>query len=131
MANAHKPGLESSHRAAEPHVGEHGEWGYDTGPVGGFGENYDAQVARGLEPTLPDASPAQAELASAVQKALAQAHVDAADLRVDVNGNNVTLYGSVRDELEKTQLEALAREVPGVSFVTSRLNVANGFRRAP
>lgn len=118
-------------RPTEPHVAEHGEWGYDTGPVGGFGENYDAQVARGLEPSLPNPSESEAELTSAVQKALAHAHVDAADLRVDVNGGNVALHGSVRHELEKTQLEALARSVPGVTSVVSHLRASSGFGRGP
>lgn len=129
MANVEKNGDQSTHHAVEPHVAEHGVWGYDTGAVGGFGENYDAQAARGQEPSLPEASPEEAALASAVQKALGQAPVDAVDLRVNANGAHVTLHGSVRDDSEKTQLEALASAVPGVSSITNRLSVSGGFAR--
>ena len=127
MANAQKPAARATHHAVEPHVAEHGVWGYDTGAVGGFGENYDAQVARGEEPSLPEASPEEAALASAVQNALGEAHLEAADLRVVVNGAHVTLYGSVREDSEKAQLDAVARAVSGVGSLSSRLSVSGGF----
>ena len=56
-----------------------------------------------------------------MQKALARAHVDAADLRVEVSGARVTLYGTVQRTVEKSELEALARAVPGVAALTSRV----------
>ena len=128
MASEPKPNA-NEHHSVPSHVGEHGVWGYDTGAVGGFGEGFDAQAARGSEPDLRDATPEDAELARAVQKYLGRAHVDAADLRVDVTAGKVTLYGSVRDELEKSQLEARAAAVPGVSSVSNRLGVSHALAR--
>lgn len=113
--------------ALEPNVQEHGVWGTTSEPVGGFGESYDAQVARGSEPDLPSGAPANAPedapLEREVRKTLGRAHVDAADLRVTVHGDHVTLYGTVREALEKTQIEARARGVPGVGSLTSHLKV--------
>jgi len=110
-------------------VHEHGEWGYTSRPVGGFGEGYGAQVARGSEPEAPPALTNDSALVGAVQKSLAHAHVDAADLRVEVSGGHVTLHGSVHAESEKTRLEARARAVPGVTALTSRVSVASGSGR--
>jgi len=108
----------------EPSTGEHGVWGYTNGAVGGFGESYDAQVAHGEESDEPSPHGAEDEaLEHAVRKSLAQAHVDAADLRVEVREARVTLYGTVRQDSERAQLEARARAVPGVISVTSRLGV--------
>ncbi|MEI9938946.1 MAG: BON domain-containing protein [Pseudomonadota bacterium] len=107
---------------------EHGVWGTNLDAVGGFGENYDAQVAHGSEPGLPDEAeeaPEDAPLGREVRKTLARAHVDAADLRVAVRGAHVTLLGSVREPLERAQIEARARAIPGVAEVTNRLSVLN------
>ncbi len=111
----------------DPSTLEHGVWGTQAdAAVGGFGESYEAQVARGSDPELPDeAEEAQedAPLGREVRKTLARAHVDAADLRVAVRGDHVTLLGSVRDPLERAQIEARARAIPGVANVTNRLSV--------
>jgi len=110
----------------EPSTREHGVWGTKSDAVGGFGESYDAQVASGAEPNLPDDAEEAAEdapLGREVRKTLARAHVDAADLRVAVRGDHVTLLGSVRATLEKAQIEARARAIPGVAHVTNRLSV--------
>ena len=112
----------------EPSTHEHGVWGTKSDAVGGFGENYDAQIARGAEPGLKDdaeEAPEDAPLGREVRKTLARAHIDAADLRVAVRGAHVTLLGSVRDALEKAQIEARARAIPGVAEVTNRLSVVN------
>jgi len=110
----------------EPSTREHGVWGTKTDAVGGFGESYDAQVASGSEPNLVDdeeEAPEDAPLGREVRKTLARAHIDAADLRVAVRGDHVTLLGSVREPLEKAQIEARARAIPGVGSVTNRLSV--------
>jgi len=110
----------------EPSTREHGVWGTKSEAVGGFGENYDAQVAHGSEPELPEdaeEAPEDAPLGREVRKTLARAHIDAADLRVAVRGNHVTLLGSVREPLEKAQIEARARAIPGVAEVTNHLTV--------
>ncbi len=124
----------ASNPPLEPSTREHGVWGTKTDAVGGFGESYDAQIAHGSEPGLPDEAeeaPEDATLGREVRKTLARAHVDAADLRVAVRGDNVTLIGSVREPLEKAQIEARARAIPGVADVTNRLTVlseGNGSR---
>jgi len=105
----------------EPSTGEHGVWGYEERAVGGFGESYDSQVARGEQSDEPSADPADEALEQAVRKKLAHAHIDAADLRVVVRSRAVLLLGSVHDQAEKEQLEARARAVPGVASVQSRL----------
>ncbi len=108
----------------EPATREHGVFGYDQNPVGGFGEDYSHQVAHGSEPDAAADLPPNAadqQLEKAVRVALAQAHIDAADLRVEVENAQVTLYGTVRRPSEKSDLEARARAVPGVVAVTSRL----------
>jgi len=113
----------------EPSTREHGVWGTKSDAVGGFGESYEAQIARGSEPNLHDdandaeEAPEDAPLGREVRKTLARAHIDAADLRVAVRGNHVTLLGSVREALEKAQIEARARAIPGVADVTNRLTV--------
>lgn len=111
----------------QPSIKEHGVWSTSSEAVGGFGESYDAQVARGSEPDLPagaaGGAPEDALLEREVRKTLGRAHVDAADLRVLVQGDHVTLSGSVRQALEKAQIEARARAVPGVGSVTSRISV--------
>lgn len=120
-----KPG---SAAPLQPSTREHGVWGTKSDAVGGFGESYDAQTARGAEPNLAEdaeEAPEDAQLGREVRKTLARAHVDAADLRVAVRGDHVTLLGSVRAELEKAQIEARARAIPGVAHVTNRLNVVN------
>jgi len=112
----------------EPSTGEHGVWGTKNEAVGGFGESYDAQTARGSEPNLRDdleEAPEDAPLGREVRKTLGRAHVDAADLRVAVRGDHVTLLGSVREPLEKAQIEARARAIPGVAHVTNRLSVSS------
>jgi len=112
----------------EPSTREHGVWGTKSDAVGGFGESYDAQVAHGSEPNHPDTeeeAPEDAPLGREVRKTLARAHIDAADLRVAVRGNHVTLLGSVREPLEKAQIEARARAIPGVAEVTNQLTVLN------
>src|SRR6187431_137684 len=123
---------ETKSRAASeplsPSVREHGVWGTKSDAVGGFGESYQAQVARGSEPDLAigaEEAPEDAPLGREVRKTLARAHVDAADLRVAVRGQRVTLLGCVRESLEKAQIEARARAVPGVADVTNRLSVLN------
>jgi len=116
----------STEKPLEPSTREHGVWGTKSDAVGGFGESYDAQIARGSEPNLADdaeEAPEDAPLGREVRKTLARAHVDAADLRVAVRGNHVTLLGSVREPLEKAQIEARARAIPGVAEVTNRLSV--------
>jgi len=115
-----KAGAQPPHRVIEPSTGEHGVWGYTKGAVGGFGENYDAQAAHGE--TSDEGGPKTADdiaLEDAVRKSLAHAHIDAADLRVEVNGGEGRLYGTVRQQLEKSELEARARAVPGVVAVKS------------
>ncbi|HYQ01995.1 MAG TPA: BON domain-containing protein [Polyangiaceae bacterium] len=109
-----------------PSTREHGVWGTKSDAVGGFGESYAAQVAHGSEPNLPDGAEEAAEdapLGREVRKTLGRAHVDAADLRVAVHGGHVTLLGSVRNSLERAQIEARARAVPGVADVTNHLSV--------
>ena len=118
-----------SKKPLEPSTREHGVWGTKAEPVGGFGESYDAQVAHGAEPDssqeLLEEAPEDAPLGREVRKTLARAHIDAADLRVAVRGNHVTLLGCVREPLEKAQIEARARAIPGVADVTNRLSVLN------
>ncbi|HET7541499.1 MAG TPA: BON domain-containing protein [Polyangiaceae bacterium] len=112
----------------EPSTKEHGVWGTKSDAVGGFGESYGAQVAAGHEPGLPDnaeEAPEDAPLGREVRKTLGRAHIDAADLRVAVRAGHVTLLGTVRDPLEKAQIEARARAIPGVAGVTNRLTVAS------
>jgi osmotically-inducible protein OsmY len=122
MTTNPKPG---AHRTIESTTGEHGVSGYTKGAVGGFGEDYDAQAAQGAEDDEPSGSAEDIALARTVRKSLAHAHLDAADLRAEVLGGTVTLYGSVRHESEKAVLEARARAVPGVVSVTSRLSIAS------
>ena len=110
----------------QPSTREHGVWGTKSEAVGGFGESYDAQAASGAEPSRPDETeeaPEDAQLGREVRKTLARAHVDAADLRVAVAGDHVTLLGSVRNQLEKAQIEARARAIPGVRQVSNQLQV--------
>ncbi|HEY0465683.1 MAG TPA: BON domain-containing protein [Polyangiaceae bacterium] len=119
--NAHDAPLQPSTR-------EHGVWGTKSEAVGGFGESYAAQAANGAEPELQDETaeaPEDAPLGREVRKTLARAHVDAADLRVAVHGDHVTLLGTVRGHLEKAQIEARARAIPGVARVTNQLVVSN------
>jgi len=112
---------------------EHGVWGTKSAPVGGFGESYQAQVAAGNEPGLPEPglpedaeeAPEDAPLGREVRKTLSRAHIDAADLRVAVRAGHVTLLGTVREPLEKAQIEARARGIPGVASVTNRLSVVS------
>jgi osmotically-inducible protein OsmY len=107
----------------EPARREHGVSGYTSSAVGGFGEDYSHQVAEGRD-SEPDGDVGNANdvsLRRAVQKALARAHIDAAELRVDVSAARVTLYGTVSRNSEKSELEAIARAVPGVAALTSRL----------
>ncbi|MEP7050572.1 MAG: BON domain-containing protein [Pseudomonadota bacterium] len=106
---------------------EHGVSGYTDAPVGGFGEAYEQQAARGRESEPDHAMPADPNdlaLSRSLQKALGLAHVDAADLRIDVQAGEVTLYGTVRRPLEKSELEAKARAVPGVRTLRSRLTIS-------
>ncbi len=108
----------------EPATREHGVFGYDDNAVGGFGEDYSHQVAKGSEPDAAQDLPASAsdkQLGEAVQKALAQGHIDVTDLRVEVDGGQVTLYGTVPSASDKSDLEARARALPGVASLTSRL----------
>jgi osmotically-inducible protein OsmY len=115
----------------DPSVREHGVDGYTDAAVGGFGENYGSQVAHGAESQALgspsdselDANPetGQASLEEAVRRTLARAHVDAADLRIEVLGTEVRLHGTVRHVSQKADLEARARAVPGVSSVVSEL----------
>jgi|SRR6188768_1415288 len=115
-------------RSLAPSTREHGVWGTKSDAVGGFGESYQAQVARGSEPSLRDETeeaPEDAPLGREVRKTLGRAHIDAADLRVAVRAGHVTLLGSVREPLEKAQIEARARAVPGVFGVTNCLSVLN------
>ncbi|HYP75844.1 MAG TPA: BON domain-containing protein [Polyangiaceae bacterium] len=111
----------------DPATREHGVWGTKSDAVGGFGESYEAQVAHGAEPNQRDENaeeaPEDAQLGREVRKTLGRAHIDAADLRVAVRGGHVTLLGSVREPLEKVQIEARARAIPGVAHVTNRLSV--------
>jgi len=117
-----------------PSVGEHGVNGYTDEPVGGFGEGYAGQVAHGGESDAPgmlsdselDANQtphAPGTLEHAVLKALARAHVDAAEVCVEATGSDVRLHGTVRHSFEKTELESRARAVPGVSSVVNELTV--------
>lgn len=125
----------------EPSVHEHGVNGYTDAAVGGFGESYGFQVAHGGEGEAPDTTsnserqehetPADERLRAlerAVAKALAQAHVDAADVRVEALGSAVRLRGTVRYLVDRADLEALARAVPGVSSVSNDLMVLVGDR---
>jgi osmotically-inducible protein OsmY len=107
----------------EPERREHGVSGYTSSAVGGFGEDYSHQVAQGREsePDIELGDANDVSLRRAVQKALARAHIDAAELRVEVSGARVTLYGTVQRTAEKSEIEALARAVPGVAALTSRL----------
>jgi BON domain len=129
-ADAGAPGVPD-----EPSVHEHGVHGYTDGAVGGFGDGYELQVAHGSAGDSPGA-PSDSELdaregppagsgalAQAVQKALARAHIDAADLRVDVVGSEVRLRGTVRHLSDKVELESRARAVPGVGSVVSEFSV--------
>ena len=120
-----------------PSVGEHGVNGYTDSAVGGFGGSYAGQVAHGADSAAPGA-PSDSELDSnqmpssaemlqhAVLKALARAHIDAADLRVETKGSEVRLRGTVRHLFEKSELESRARGVPGVTSVVSELTVLRG-----
>jgi osmotically-inducible protein OsmY len=113
----------------EPARREHGVSGYTSSAVGGFGEDYSHQVAQGRD-SEPDNDLGSDEndvpLRRAVQKALAHAHTDAADLRVEVSAARVTLFGTVQRTSEKSRLETLARAVPGVVALTSRLTALRG-----
>jgi osmotically-inducible protein OsmY len=113
----------------EPARREHGVYGYTSSAVGGFGEDYSHQMAQGREPEPESdlgAGEGDVSLRRAVQKALAQAHIDAADLRIEVIEARVTLYGTVQRISEKSELEARARAVPGVAAVMSRLTALRG-----
>lgn len=117
----------ASHSPFDVTSREHGVSGYTDAAVGGFGENYALQAARSRESEPdhgPAADPNDVALSRSVQKALARAHIDAADLRLDVHAGNVTLYGTVRRSFEKTELETKARAVPGVRTLTSRLTIS-------
>ena len=117
-----------------PSVREHGTDGYTADAVGGFGENYAAQVAHGGDSDEPgelsrgeraENTPAEEDeaLAHAVQKSIARAHIDSADLTVHVQGSVVHLRGSVRHLYEKAELEARARAVAGVDSLISEVTV--------
>jgi osmotically-inducible protein OsmY len=130
MSKLTKDGLgEPDAPALEPTRREHGVSGYTSSAVGGFGEDYSHQVAQGRE-SEPDnelgAGQGDVSLRRAVQKALAHAHIDAADLRVEVIEARVTLYGTVQRTSEKSELEARARAVPGVAALTSRVTALRG-----
>jgi len=134
--------MQSSPKSAEiarASAREHGLDGYTDEAVGGFGESYAAQVAHGGEgdePGIPSHSehatnaPSEEdrELALAVQKSLGRAHIDAADMTVDVHGSVVRLRGTVHHLYEKTELEARARAVAGVDSVVSELSVISNGR---
>ena len=129
--------MERSAKNAErlpPSVREHGTEGTTEDAVGGFGEGYSAQVAHGgesNEPSSPSHSeraqnaPAEedASLAHAVQKSIARAHIDSADLAVSVHDSVVRLRGTVRHLYEKSELEARARAVAGVDSLISEVTV--------
>lgn len=129
--------MESSHKGAaklEPSLREHGTEGLTSDAVGGFGESYAAQVAHGGESDEPgdpshseraQSNPAEEDetLAHAVQKSIARAHIDAADLTVSVHDSVVHLRGSVRHLYEKSELEARARAVAGVDSLISEVTV--------
>ncbi|HEX3849626.1 MAG TPA: BON domain-containing protein [Polyangiaceae bacterium] len=121
-AETNKGTLSDAH-PLEPQRREHGVSGYTSSAVGGFGEDYSHQVAAGREsePDTELGDENDVSLRRAVQKALARAHVDAAELRVEVAAARVTLYGTVPRTKDKSELEALARAVPGVAALTSRL----------
>jgi len=112
-----------------PAVGEHGVSGTTSDAVGGFGESYDAQVAHGsgAVPRQAEAESALADqrLERALRKTLGRAHADAKDLRIEVQEGRVTLRGSVRLPLEKLQIEARVRALPGVLLVTNDLQVTD------
>lgn len=113
--------------AVEPSAREHGVWGYKPDAVSGFGESYDAQVARGESPEqspTPGAGDDESDLSRSVRKALGAAHIDSASLRVEVEHGEVRLYGVVREQAERDELEHRARAVPGVQVVTNRIEVA-------
>jgi BON domain len=124
MASDAKPNDGRDGMPIVPNTHEHGVFGYDQNAVGGFGEDYSHQVAQGSEPEaamdLPSDEKDQA-LIKAVQKALGHAHVDASELRVEVDAARVMLFGAVNHGFEKSDLEARARAVPGVVSVTSRI----------
>jgi hypothetical protein len=124
MASDAKPSDVRNSLPIVPSTHEHGVFGYDENAVGGFGADYSHQVAEGSEPDaaleLPPDEKDQA-LTKAVQKALGRAHIDASELRVEVDAAHVTLFGTVSHGFEKTDLEARAREVPGVASVISRI----------
>jgi len=112
-----------------PAVGEHGVSGTTADAVGGFGESYEAQVARGsgAVPSQVEADSALEDqrLERALRKTLGRAHADAAELRIEVQKGRVTLHGSVRLPLEKLQIEARVRAIPGVLLITNHLQVAD------
>jgi len=70
------------------------------------------------------ADPNDVALSRSLQKALGRAHIDAADLRIDVHAGDVTLYGTVRRSFEKSELESRAKGVPGVRSLSSRLTIS-------
>jgi len=129
--------MESSVKRANelgPSVREHGTDGYSDEPVGGFGAGYAAQVAHGGDSETPgvpshsehaENAPSEEDhaLALSVRKALARAHIDAADLSVEVHGSIVRMRGTVRHVYEKNELEARARAVPGIASVVSEVSV--------
>lgn len=129
--------MDASHKAATklvPSSREHGTDGYTADAVGGFGESYSAQVAHGGDSDEPG-EPSHSEraennsaeeddaLVHAVQKSIARAHIDSADLTVSVQDSVVRLRGSVRHLYEKAELEARARAVTGVDSVISEVTV--------
>ncbi len=113
---------------------EHGTEGFTDDAVGGFGEDYAAQVAHGGEsdePGVPGhsehaqnaSSEEDTALELAVQKSIGRAHIDAAELTVHVHGSVVRLRGTVRHLYEKAELEARARAVSGINSLISEVSV--------
>ncbi len=123
-----------------PAVQEHGTDGYTNEAVGGFGADYSAQVAHGGDSNEPgepshsehaETAPAEedAALAHAVQKSIARAHIDSADLSISAHDSVIRLRGTVRHLYEKAELEARARAVAGVDSLISEVTVLADGRR--
>jgi osmotically-inducible protein OsmY len=51
------------------------------------------------------------------------AQVDSKAVQVEVSGNRVTLFGTVRSWVEKEQAEQIAWSSPGVLVVDNRINI--------
>lgn len=77
------------------------------------------------EPLLPEAAGMRLEPEFLRQLIARESEVDIRDVRFKVEQQSIVLDGSVRDEGERQELEALLARIPGVRGIHNRLQIHN------